>query len=453
MRVLTGQMQVGLLRALQDPETNPAAPERRLGHSNCLCALLAPRRQPHRLGAAMVLACLFVCTAAAPLVGNTPGEPDGKAKAGPPELAPPGPRSWPSFRNGNQLLGVATSPLAEKLQLLWKRPATDGVVATAAIVADRVYVATLGGELLCLDRATGQEIWKYLSAKKVTPKTFIPGFQSSPAVTAESVFIGDEDGVFHAVGRKAGKKLWTFSTDAEIISSPIIVGRKVIFGSYDASLYCLNVVDGTLEWKFTAEDRINGSPSLAGKYTFVTGCDQNMRVIDIETGQEEHHLAVERFMIASPAVVGDLLYVGTHEGDFLAIDWRTRKIIWTYRDPKRESPYHSSAAIKDDLIVVGCQDKQVHAINRKTGQRAWVFPTRGQVDSSPVIVGQRVFVGSNDGNLYELNLDDGTLLWKFNTGRDLTASPAVGEGCLVIGSEASDGAVYCFGAVAAKSRK
>jgi eukaryotic-like serine/threonine-protein kinase len=358
----------------------------------------------------------------------------------------PGPTSWASFRNDNTLNGIATSTLPDKLTLLWKRPASDGIIATAAIVEDRVYVGCLNGELLCLQKKTGKEIWKYLSAKKEKPNTFIPGYQSSPAVTSKSVFVGDEDGIFHAVNRETGAKRWTFTTDAEIISSPVVFKNRVVFGSYDSSLYCLDQADGSAIWKFTAQDRINGSPALAGDYTFVTGCDQNMRVIDIKTGEETHSLAVERFMIASPSVVGDMLYVGTHEGDFLAIDWKQRQIVWTYRDPKREYPYHSSAAVKDDRIVVGGQDKQVHCIHRKTGERVWVFPTRGQVNSSPVIVGDRVFIGSNDGNLYQLKLDDGAVIWKFNAGRDISASPAVGEGCLVIGSEASDGLIYCFGA-------
>jgi outer membrane protein assembly factor BamB len=57
-----------------------------------------------------------------------------------------------------------------------------------------------------------------------------------------------------------------------------------------------------------------------------------------------------------------------------------------------------------------------------------------------------VYVGSNDGNLYGIGIDDGKEVWRFTDGRPFTASPAVGEGCLVIGSEANTGNVYCFGA-------
>ena len=37
----------------------------------------------------------------------------------------------------------------------------------------------------------------------------------------------------------------------------------------------------------------------------------------------------------------------------------------------------------------------------------WTFATRGKVDSSPVIVGDKVVVGSDDGRLYMVSLKDG----------------------------------------------
>ena len=225
-----------------------------------------------------------------------------------------------------------------------------------------------------------------------------------------------------------------------------MVGKNVIFGSYDSSLYCVKASDGSKVWQFTTQDRINGSPAIVDKFTFVTGCDQHIRVINIDNGKQEYDMALEMFLIASPAVTGDMLYVGTHESEVVAINWKKQKVVWRYKDPNREQPYHSSAAVTDKYVIVGGQDRQLHCIDRKTGRRVWVFQARGQINSSPVIVGERIFVGSNDGNLYEINLNSGKLIWKFNAAQDITASPAVGEGCLVIGCEASRGFIYCFGA-------
>ena len=160
--------------------------------------------------------------------------------------------SWPNFRNGHELRGVAAAALPEKLQLLWSQPIPDGMVYTsaAAVMGGRVYASTLGGELLCLDLKSGKKLWRYLSAPKPEPDTFIPGFPAAPTVSEEMVYVGDEDGVFHAVDRKTGKKRWVLKTQAEVNSSAAVVGDRVIFGSYDANLYCVDAKTGKKVWTF-----------------------------------------------------------------------------------------------------------------------------------------------------------------------------------------------------------
>ncbi len=353
--------------------------------------------------------------------------------------------SWASFRHTPALTGVTTAKLPEKLELLWQVELGDQIVATAAIVGEHVYVPCLSGELVCLSKATGQRVWTYKTVEKVEPNTFAPGFKSSPTVTADAVYLGDEDGVMHAIDRRKGTKLWTFQTDGEIFSSAAIVNGRVIFGSYDNHLYALKIADGTLAWKYQTDGYVHCAPAIAGKYTFIAGCDEHLRIIDIDTGKLHADFPLQTYLIASPAVIDRHLYVGTYASEVVAVDWQALKVEWRYKTGDAEFPFHSSAAVTNDLIVVGGRDKQVHAIRRATGERAWTFTTRAKIDSSPAIVGDRVFIGSNDGNLYELGLADGKERWKFPAGKAISAGPAIGEGVLVVGSESRDGKVYCFG--------
>ncbi len=141
-------------------------------------------------------------------------------------------------------------------------------------------------------------------------------------------------------------------------------------------------------------------------------------------------------------MAGNKLFVGTMTNLFQAVDLVKFDIIWKF-EPPRAQPFYSSAAITDKLIIVGCRDKRVHALDRVKGTPVWSFLTKGQVDSSPVVAGNRVYVGSKDGNLYVLDLSTGKELSKLALGRGIAASPAVAEGCLVIGT--TDGFLYCLG--------
>lgn len=353
--------------------------------------------------------------------------------------------SWPSFRKNLAQDGVASTQLPDTLELLWEATVGEQVVASCAIVGERVYVPCLSGELFCLNRLTGTPIWTYKSVEKVEANSFAPGFKSSPTVFKGTVYLGDEDGVFHAVDAMTGKPVWKFESGGEIYSGAAIVDGRILFGSYDNCLYCLDQADGSMQWKFETQGYVHCSPAVVEGRTFIAGCDEHLRIINIKTGAEIANLPLSTYLIASPAVVGDMLYVGTYGGEIVAVDWKKAVEVWRKKTGEGDAPIHSSAAVAADRIVTGGRDKAVTALQRQSGKQLWSFMTRGKVDSSPAILGDRVFVGSHDGNLYELNLADGKERWKFNAGKPISAGPAIGEGVLVIGSEARDGKVYCFG--------
>jgi outer membrane protein assembly factor BamB len=64
----------------------------------------------------------------------------------------------------------------------------------------------------------------------------------------------------------------------------------------------------------------------------------------------------------------------------------------------------------------------------------WKFRTRGQVISSPTIVGPTLYVGSTDHLLYALDRDTGTVKWKFKTEGRIASSAAVMNGAAYFGS-------------------
>lgn len=354
---------------------------------------------------------------------------------------------WATFRNSPQLLGVAGSSLPEKLELLWEVPAQDGVVSTPAIVDGRVYVGVLGGWILCLDLADGKVLWRYRSIDSDKEDEFAPGFTAPIAVTDELVFAGDEQGLFHVVERASGRRKWKFETGAEIVGGPMLIDDRVIFGSHDGKLYCFKQANGDKVWEFETQGPVNGTPTLAESFTFITGCDKPvLRIVDTSTGTQHDEIPLDELLIASAAVVGDVLYFGTDNGSIIALDWRTKKTLWSWSDPDRQQQIHSSPAISGDVVVIGSRDKNLHAINRQTGDELWAFSTRAKIDGSPVIVGDRVFVGSADKFLYAVALADGKESWKYPAGQAISGSAAVGEGRLVIGTETSNGRILCFGA-------
>jgi outer membrane protein assembly factor BamB len=140
--------------------------------------------------------------------------------------------------------------------------------------------------------------------------------------------------------------------------------------------------------------------------------------------------------------LGDRIIMGIDGGKVVCFSTDGKTQIWEYDDVENGATVFGSPAVSEGIVVIGAQDKKVHALDAATGARKWVFATRGDVDSSPAISGGRVFVGSKDKKLYVLDLKTGKSLYEFPAGRPITASPAIGEGVVVIGDTA--GNLYCY---------
>ena len=207
------------------------------------------------------------------------------------------------------------------------------------------------------------------------------------------MYIGDLDGVLHAVRLQDGARLWTFETESEIKSSPILVNDLVLIGSYDTFLYALESETGKLRWKVQTDAQVHATPAVQNGLVFLAGCDGAFRAIQVVDGREAYRIESGAYTGASPVVAGDRAYFGTFGYEVMALDLNEREILWRYRNPDREFPYYSSATLSDGLVILGGRDKLVHAIDTETGDAVWTFQTLARVDSSPVVAGDRVYVG------------------------------------------------------------
>ena len=343
---------------------------------------------------------------------------------------------WPLFRGNPAGTGVATSTLPENLQLLWEFRAEESFfAATAAIVDGTIYIGDADKHFYAIELETGHKKWSY---------EVDIGFLGSAAVRNNRVFAGDSDGVFYCLDATTGNLIWKQETEAEINSSPNFYKESVLIGSQDGSLYRFRMSDGSIIWKYTIEASggIQCTPTLGEQYVFICGCDGKLHVIDVETGSTVETVEIGDPTLSTPAVVGPNVYFGTEGATLFDVDWKKPKIIWKYQNSKRRTSYRSSPAVSDRGVVIGGRNKLVELIDA-TGKRNWSFPTKGRIDSSPVIVDDRVFVGSADGRIYGLDLKTGEKVWSYDAGAAFSASPAVAQGRLVIGNEA--GVLYCFG--------
>lgn len=130
-----------------------------------------------------------------------------------------------------------------------------GPRATPAVDGDRVFTVGTTGIVLCLDAATGKEIWRrdlLHIAGRFCPEQ---GYCSSPLVVGDLVFVhpgGNQGTSLAALDKKTGQTVWQALDDAPSYASPIPVtfnGATQIVYFTGESVVGVTLRDGRQLWR------------------------------------------------------------------------------------------------------------------------------------------------------------------------------------------------------------
>jgi outer membrane protein assembly factor BamB len=159
---------------------------------------------------------------------------------------------WPMFHHDPRRTGYAPSTAPSTNEILWTYQ-TGGFVedssninvfrveSSPAIVDGRVYVGSNDNNLYCLDADTGQKIWHYTTAGKVT---------GSPAVVDGRVYIGDM-----CIDADTGEKIWGAEYGG---GSPAVVDGRIYSDGY-----CYDTDAGEIIWIYTGGSSTSSTPAVA----------------------------------------------------------------------------------------------------------------------------------------------------------------------------------------------
>lgn len=349
---------------------------------------------------------------------------------------------WSFVRRDTASTGVAESSLPNQLDVVWTYHAggSAGFEATAVVNSQIVYVGDNEGNFHAILFDDGRGIWK-----QNFPDT---AFLAGAAWEGGTLYAGDANGMVSAIAIEDGHELWNTEIAGEVYAGPTVRDTDLFVTCEAGTLACLDKEEGKKRWEFRIEAPLRCTPTLAAGQILLAGCDSKLHLIYAATGQESTSVAIDAPTGATAAYHAGRVYFGTEGGTFYAIelphDGQGPKILWTYHDPERGQPIRSAAAVTDTLVVYGSQGKSIYALDPTSGEVKWKVPTRSRVDSSPVIAGSQVVAATERGVLYVLDAASGAIDWQFDAGGGFTASPVVVDGKIIIGN--TDGTLYCFGA-------
>ena len=222
--------------------------------------------------------------------------------------------------------------------------------------------------------------------------------KSVPAIDPKHarIFVGTSDHGLYAVRAGDGSVIWRYQTAGAVESEPLYDAESdtVYFGSDDDGLYAVRAKDGGLLWRYTTSAEVQKHPVMVTRgdgrraLVFVNAAD-SVYEADAATGApiwkrlRTPALGLEVAGHAGIAVDRDRVYAAFSTGKVAAYDVDTGQDKW----PEVDLSSSTGAAVEE-------------------GEQQYF-----DVDTTPVVRGERVFVASVANGVYALDATGGAQIW------------------------------------------
>ena len=338
-----------------------------------------------------------------------------------------------------------------KIKRLWKtkvgadaeflrvalRPAGDG---------NRIYAASVNGNVVALDPDSGKQIWRYKLGMDLS---------SGPGVAGGLVVVVAADGYVVALSADDGTERWRAYISGESLATPLVYEEWVIVQTVDNKLTALSVFDGAERWiieQSTPALTMRGSTSpLQVGQSVVTGFDNGrVMAINISSGDVEWDS-----MLAPPsgrsdldrlsdidgdiAVVGQDIYASGYQGRIASLAAESGQVLWA-----REISTYEGLSADWNNVYSTLDNGELVALNRRSGDEIWRQNALLRREPTvPMSFRTMVAVGDLEGYLHFFSNVDGEPVARVRAGKSaIVPTPVVMADRLFVQSD--DGSVSAW---------
>lgn len=203
---------------------------------------------------------------------------------------------------------------------VWRAHVGSEVLAAPVAGEDLIFVQTIDGRLLALEKASGDVRW---SMDNQVPVLTLRG-TARPVYSAGVVFAGFANGYLNAVRASSGQPIWEhrvmlpegrseLDRMVDVDGTPLVLGPLVYVVAYQGKLKALRRTDGAMLWEMDVSSFLDLSEGYGQVYVvsdqdLVTAVDRQSA--DVVWQQP----ALARRKLTSPVAFSNYLAVGDFEG-------------------------------------------------------------------------------------------------------------------------------------------
>ncbi|WP_049937816.1 outer membrane protein assembly factor BamB family protein [Haloplanus natans] len=274
----------------------------------------------------------------------------------------------------------------------WVFDTGDIAVSPPAVVDGYVYAGSNDGWLYCLDADSGELEWEFDTGDAIGPR--------APAVVEGRVYIGSDELI--CLDAADGDEIWR--RDMGRPETPTVVDGTVYVGDSDYGLVAWDANTGDLEWAEATspetEDGVDGAPAVTDTRVFAGGLDNTVYAFDRDDGDIDWSYPIDSEAYAAPTVADDTVFVGGNDNFVYALDPVDGDLLWSTEQPGQVL---QSVTYADGVVLAGAIDRTcLTAMDASTGDILWQFTTEGDRDegdlleASPTLVDNDIVIATEN---------------------------------------------------------
>lgn len=326
----------------------------------------------------------------------------------------PGQSGWATF--------YGTNPMV----LHWNVE-ISALLKTSLINSNGVVTVCVSGgyDILCIDNATGQVIWKSRSPNQLSGAPEISGAHGC-------VITSTELGEITGYSIKNGEKVFNISTGWSKTSQPVLSEKHLLVRGYDqtkqrSGVIAINISKASIAWKIGSrycvqpptasngkvfifdENRIRAVNESTGQvvwekrieflgdYISTRGNElcvsggKNIMMLNADDGNQTSTFTLDSPIGCSISLDGNQCYAVTNNSmTLLCLDSASGKKIWSLDS---QTPFFKPWAWKDGVIAPS--SSCVQTIDRLTGKLMWDISAIGMLVAEPIAINDYMIVATS----------------------------------------------------------
>lgn len=362
---------------------------------------------------------------------------------------------WSQYQGGPGHPAAAPEGPEPPYRERWSFPAPDGTSLSGAVIADGIVIAVgreavygiqigsgavaweiprAGGPLSvpAIGEVAGARLLLYLEGPERTEPSPTPS--PSPTPGPEEVAEGS---ALVAVNLEGQGERWRLPLPATTRSGVTVDGGVAYVGDQDGVVHAVSLDDGTELWTSEVGGRADLPIASGDGRVYVVSRDVDEgQVLITALGSEDGRRIwgvspqIGSTAVSAPAVAEGGVIVGTADRvvQLLAAEDGQRR--WSALALSLFSPV-TSPALSGDVIIADVGGG-LYRLDAADGARRWGFQFNELIlRSAPVVSGQAVLLGLNDGRLAAVSLENGRLVWESESTQGLVGTIAVSRDAIV----------------------